>query len=159
VGKPSLALLKDKTELLIAEASDLHTVQKELPGYYRVVPLMNGDIMAASFTNNWAVSEQASENQQRAAMLFISFLLNTYSQNQLHLQHDDAIPLNRGIYNDYLRNKNSELRFIVDDEAALCFYEQTNLWLSCSSGEVYINIVAANAGEEEAGEFLEKYRG
>jgi ABC-type glycerol-3-phosphate transport system substrate-binding protein len=112
----------DESVYYIETTVALRAVQEALPGYYRVIPLENDGIMAGRFVDVWAVSAAASENQQNAAMLFISYMLNSYSQNRLYLQNDLAIPLNRTVFADYLAI-NGELDFIEDKEDKIRFPE------------------------------------
>ncbi|MDR1184271.1 MAG: protein kinase [Coriobacteriales bacterium] len=114
----------DESVYYIDTTAALRAVQEALPGYYRVIPLENGGIMAGRFVDVWAVSATASENQQNAAMLFISSMLNSYSQNRLYLQNDLAIPLNRTIFADYL-TINSEFAFLEDKENKFKFPENS----------------------------------
>jgi serine/threonine protein kinase len=112
----------DESVYYIDTTAGIRAVQEALPGYYRVIPFENGGIMAGRFVDVWVVSAAVSENQQNAAMLFISSMLNNYSQNRLYLQNDVAIPLNRTVFTDYLAI-NSEFAFLEDKENEIKFLE------------------------------------
>jgi ABC-type glycerol-3-phosphate transport system substrate-binding protein len=159
INQTPVELLKsNETAILFAESSDLLAVQETLlGGYYQVVPVQNAGKIAAQFTGNLSVSADATENQQNAAMLFISFLLSNSSQNQLCLQGNSAIPLNRETFDAYM-GTNRELAFLSDREDDFCFFENDNPALEPFAQQLFETLMTKEVTEQKVEAFLKAYK-
>jgi ABC-type glycerol-3-phosphate transport system substrate-binding protein len=96
---------------MVGDTSIIRDVRSALPGYCSVLPLSSAGKMAVAMTGTWAVSDTVPENRQRAAMLFIGYLLNEFSQNIIHLQNSTAIPINKAVFDSYIE-VNTDIGFL-----------------------------------------------
>jgi serine/threonine protein kinase len=148
----------DELPYLVDTTSIFATVRDGLPGYYSVVPLSNEDgVLAGSFADTWAVSQDASANQQHAAMLFIRHMLSSDSQDTLYLQNEGAMPLNTAVFDAYIK-ANNDLTFLPDRIDRVWLAGENGKMLHRFIADVYENVVlVADADEARMREYLENY--
>lgn len=102
-----------------AKVSDIQMVSQALPGYYQAVAIPGGKICAGG-TDVWHINGDASENQQHAAELFLSYLAGDEAQDILCLQNQNGIPTDADIYQLYI-NYHPELYSVLDDRSSYTF--------------------------------------
>lgn len=142
---------------LVDNTSLLRDVQTALPGYYAVKAFeVNGEMMG-SMTDEWSVSSSATENQQQVAMLFLSYLLSDSAQNRLHVQNDDAVPINKRTFETYL-SVNSEFSFLKNDLSKFTFIGQYRDELINFNKYIVSNIILKDVTESEIKDIISNYK-
>jgi len=152
------ALKADSLLYLLADTSDLRTIQSTLPGYYSVIDIENGGKLAGEFSNLWCVSNTATENQQNAAMKLLAYLLNDLSQDGFYLQQDSFAPLNKAIFEQFLQ-LNPDFAFLNDKTNNIQFAGEYTPQLKTFGDAVYDNILTKDVTDDQIRAFLEGYGG
>lgn len=88
-----------------------HQVQEQLPGIYTVMPVQEEVVCA--YTDCWSVNAASEDEEIAAAKRLLSYWLYEVAQHTLHIQHVNAMPINRNMAEEY-RNVNGELDFLED---------------------------------------------
>lgn len=102
---------KDSEVARIAgDLSDIDAVRKvtveQIPSIdFGISPYLEKDHLVGCYTEEYAVSDQADANKQKAGMLVLSILLNDSMQGMLCMQQDNAMPVNRSVYQEYQEYK------------------------------------------------------
>ena len=99
--------------MFIAPLDKLSLVREKLAGYYGVLPIPGDNCIPASYTNRWSINGEKSLIIKNTAEMFIKYLFDEYPQSQLITQEQGSIPLNKNLFNEYLRN-NYDLMVIND---------------------------------------------
>ena len=157
--KPPLDVLKnDELLYLFSNTSDLRSIQNALPGYYDVIDLENDGNLAGDFSDLWAVSGAATENQQNAAMKFIAYLLNDLSQDEFFLQQDKAMPMNKTIFEQFVQ-LNPDFEYLSGKTENILFAGENMPGLRLFGDAVFSEILKQNITDEQIRTFLEGYGG
>ncbi|MDR1194537.1 MAG: serine/threonine protein kinase [Peptococcaceae bacterium] len=154
---PLTALAGDRLMYLVGDTARRRDVQAALPGYYSVAPLTDGAGRgAAELTDTWAVSLQATENQRKAAMLFLSYLLSNYSQDLRYLQNDQAIPLHRATFDQFVEG-NANLAFLPDVLTAVLPAGEGAAAIRRFGAAVYDDLLTKTVSAAEIREYIRNY--
>lgn len=104
---------QDQVPFYVSDTSRLRQVQSSLPGYYSVIPWQQDGKTLCFYRDQYAVNSMATENQQRAGFLFLSYLMTENAQNILYVQNDGVIPMNRPAFETYI-SVNPDLSFLQE---------------------------------------------
>ncbi|MDR1571435.1 MAG: extracellular solute-binding protein [Clostridiales Family XIII bacterium] len=156
---PAMDAFRDGGVIMLAsDTSALRDVQAGLPGYYSLVPMSNGDgAMAGALVDTWAVSQSASDNQQRAAMLFLQHMLAPESQYTLHLQNEGALPLELSVFGQYIDAYSKELSFLPERIGDIWLAGEYGKTLNRFRFDIVENVLAAGIDEARIRWYLENY--
>ena len=88
------------------------TIQKQLPGIYEVMPILDNDYYL-SFCDYWGVSSQGSDAQINAAKRVIYYFLGQVAQDVYYVQHTEGLPINKAMLSVYC-SVNGELYFLEE---------------------------------------------
>jgi serine/threonine protein kinase len=155
---PLDAMKADQLLYLFADSSDLRSVQNALPGYYSVVGLESEGEFSGEFADLWAVSGSVTENQQNAAMKFLAYLLNDFSQDELYLRQDEAAPINKAIFEQYIQ-LNPDFEYLSGKESSVKIAGETAPQLRRLGDDIYDDILAKDVTEDQIREYLSAYEG
>ena len=147
---------QDTLLYLIEDISLYRTVQKELPGYYAVKPFEFNHQMVASFTNEWSISAEATKNQQEIAMLFLGYLLSDSAQNQLNIQNDNGVPLNKNTLDSFVK-VNNEFSFLTEDLTKFQLVGENKSQLTDLNEYVVNNIILKKVDDQAIVTLLNAY--
>lgn len=86
---------------LIADTSLYGWIQANLPGIYEV-GFFETDGMVGCFQDCFSISSAASEDEKRAAVQVMVYLLADQAQDVCYVQNGESLPLNRRIYEAYV---------------------------------------------------------
>lgn len=154
----SLDMLADgKVTFLLADNSVFREVQTQLPGYYKVVPLANKNIMYGTFIDEWSISAAATDNQQKIGMQLIRFMLSGYAQNLFYLQNDGGVPLNKDVFFSYL-DVNREFSFLAGALNQFQFEGQYQMLVEKFGQDINADLILRDSSEEDIRRYLESYR-
>lgn len=87
-------------------------IQKQLPGIYEVMPILDNDYYL-SFCDYWGVSSQGSDAQINAAKRVIYYFLGQVAQDVYYVQHTEGLPINKAMLSVYC-SVNGELYFLEE---------------------------------------------
>lgn len=118
-------------------------VQEAVPGIYVVMPVQED--VVCSYTDCWSVNADSSEAELRAAQRLLYYWLGETSQDILHIQHVDALPINREMLREYTAI-NSELDFLEETLETASVQEQTEQELEQYYQELYQREFVENTG-------------
>ena len=146
----------DGLPYLISSTARLRDVQRELPGYYDVLPIHNGITGVYGLDNLWSVSASASENQQVAGQQFLVFMLGEYAQNMMCVQNNAGIPINRKVFAQFL-DINSDLAYLANEvESGIALYAELPA-LRRFADDLTRSVLDAGMGDGEIAAWLEGY--
>jgi serine/threonine protein kinase len=155
---PLEALAEGGVQYFVGGTADLRDVQSALPGYYRVIGLTDAGRAAGGFDDLWSVSADAPQNQQNIAMLFIAFLLNDFSQDQLYLQQDRALPLTKTVFEDYI-SLNADFGFLKESVSDMTMDGEGGPALRAFADGIFADVVPKNLSPEEIESWLRDFDG
>jgi serine/threonine protein kinase len=146
-------LKSGKLVYYLSNTTMLRQVQTALPGNYSVSALP-GNHYFGSFTDKWCIAKNSTVNQQNAAMLLLSYMLDEYSQNVLHIQHDNAMPINKATYELYI-NTNQDLAFLKPKLDSTTFNGQYDYLVNSWGEGLYKSVISASGYSKDK---LKKYK-
>lgn len=111
-----------KEALFVGGTEEFYEVQEALPGVYSMMPLPSGRQMG-NFDQIFSVNEAASEAEKLAAVRLLYYFLGQNAQDVLHIGNDNAIPLNKELYEVYLE-VNQEFSFLGNELKDVLFLSQ-----------------------------------
>jgi serine/threonine protein kinase len=142
----------------VEDTAAFREVQNAVGGVYNVSPFEVNGKMIGSFKDGWSVSKDAAENQQEIAMLFLSYLLSDSAQNKLHIQNDNAVPMNGQTFLNYL-TVNTEFAFLKNSLPKFTLIGQYREELTDFNEYVIKNIIVADIPETEIKNVVNGYKG
>ncbi len=77
------------------------TVDRIPPTDFAVIPVLDGDKLAACYTKCFAVNQAAEQGKQEAAMVVLAAMLEPTVQSEQYMDNEEGIPINREIYQQY----------------------------------------------------------
>lgn len=101
-GNPAESFVDNKIIYYIDDTAELTNIRNDLPGYYQVLPLVNGEELIVAATDHYGISRQSDENEKLVGMQFIRFMLTDYAQDVMHIQNKIAMPVNQTTLTNYL---------------------------------------------------------
>ena len=93
--------LAGESACLIADTSIYSWVQANLPGIYKMEFFERAG-MVGSFQDCFSISSTASEDEKKAAVQVLVYLLADTAQDVCYVQNGDSLPLNKKIYAAYV---------------------------------------------------------
>jgi len=159
-SKPVQLLADDKLLYLVDMVSDYPAISAAAAGQYQVLKISNNENQAGRFRDLCSVSASADSNQQHAAMLFIAHLISDYAQNLLNVQNQNALPINRGTFGDYISSKPG-LAYLGDLEKSednVLFYDLDRPELVDFGSQFVSQIILKNAKSDDIVNFVENWK-
>lgn len=92
-------------DLSSMEAVKEVTVNQIPPTDFQVVPLLEEDKLTGCLVHCYGVDKSADQNEQEAAMVALSLLVNDRLQSAAYMDNEEGIPLNKTVYEDYQEYK------------------------------------------------------
>lgn len=114
----------DDNMLYYYDTTDVYdTVNKNLVGLYQVVEI-DADSIYVEFTNEMSVYGEATRDEENAAVLFLSFLLQPDAQDEMFLGKDSitGLPLAKRTMNQYT-DDNGEMKILNDYVGKMKLYQ------------------------------------
>ncbi len=105
IGKTEDATEKfchEKCAMVVTTTNELTKIQKEMPGYYEVMPVSIGEAQYGTFSYNFQICESCERNTMKIAELWLKYLISDEGQSVLFIQNTDSIPLKKSIFEEYI---------------------------------------------------------
>lgn len=132
---------EEQVAAYLGDASEFDAVQEALPGYYGVLPAPGDQTYCARFTDFWSVSRAGTDNQQQASMLFLINLLGDETQDEMHVQQDRSLPLNRRVFTQYISVKRPELAFLDAYLTRMTFFGEAQMALDVLNQQIHDQVL------------------
>lgn len=114
--------LKEEVTYYVGNVSEWEDIYDAMPGYWSAKPFIKSE-QQIIFKDYVAISNESSENQQNAGMLFIYELLSDLAQNNRYLQSDNHyIPVNKETEELYFEEFHKEFQFIKERDVIFPYY-------------------------------------
>lgn len=111
-----------------------HQVQVQLPGIYVVMPVQ--EAVVCGYTDCWSVNSASREEEIAAAKRLLYYWLGEVAQDALHIQHVNALPINRNMAEEY-EDINGELDFLEETLKNATVQRQTKKQQEAYYQEIY----------------------
>lgn len=128
--------LSGQNGVYIGGSEQYFTVQQDLPGVYSVEAVETDGTLTASFTDEWCVNGEAGTDEIAAGKRVLYYWLGEQAQDILHVQNEEALPLNKNIFAVYL-DVNPEMEFLADAVRGADVARQTDEERAAYYGELF----------------------
>lgn len=121
----------DDNMLYYYDTTDVYdTVNKNLVGLYQVVEI-DADSIYVEFTNEMSVYGEATRDEENAAVLFLSFLLQPDAQDEMFLGKDSitGLPLAKRTMNQYGKQLGPQETVVLDNGAQVRLGHSDNVFM------------------------------
>jgi len=112
--------LKGESKTLISDTGDYYAIQNTMPAMYSV---KETEDIRVYYTDLWSVSAKAGKLEKLAAKRLLYYFLSEQAQDVLHLQNENALPVNIKEFDSYL-SVNQELQFLKEQLEHYQFEEE-----------------------------------
>ena len=92
--------------------SDYKRVQEDMVGVYGIKESIDTE-RSGMFTNTWSVNNQDNNEEKAAAMRIIYYMLSDNAQEQLTIEEEQGIPINKNIWSVYTQI-NYDFNYLTD---------------------------------------------
>lgn len=92
----------EKCAMVVTTTDKLPKIQKEMPGYYEVLPMSIGEAQYGTFNYSFQICEKCESNTRKIAELWLNYLISDEGQSVLFIQNTDGIPLKKSIFEEYI---------------------------------------------------------
>lgn len=87
----------------LASTNEYRLFNERAAGLYEMRPISK-DVICGEFTNLWSIDKGASRDEINAANMLLSYMLAEGPQKTMHIANKNAIPLNKGAYEQFVAN-------------------------------------------------------
>jgi len=91
---------------------DYEKIQKDMAGIYTIDKSME-DVTNHRFTNLWSINIDSSDKEKNAAIRVLYYFLSEISQEELTVQNNNGLPLNKNIMSIYT-DVNNDFTYVLD---------------------------------------------
>lgn len=114
-------LKTDQLAAYLAYTDQISKIREAIPGYYFVNPAPGTEEYPGRFRDVWSVVSSGDDNEDYAAMWFLSYMLSGAVQNYLYVQNSAAIPVNRNAYKEYMNVNGQDFKFLDEETDKMKF--------------------------------------
>ncbi len=98
----------------IGLASEIHKINEKLPGNFTVAMAPTETGAVHIYPVSWSVNSHSTENEKKAAQIFLSYLFTEEAQDIMFLQQEWVIPVNLRSIEQFV-DYNPKLAFLFDN--------------------------------------------
>ncbi len=92
----------EKCAMVVTTTNELPKIQKEMPGYYEVLPMSIGKAQYGTFDYNFRICEKCENNTKKIAELWLNYLVSDEGQSILFIQNTGGVPLKKSTFEEYI---------------------------------------------------------